>query len=164
MKDADLMTELVQVALQGVEDRTIKKLDDLYKQNDKEGPFVGENDCKEKLISTLEYIKNEMGTLFENDKIPAYFFYSIFTALIYNRYGIANVTEDMVDGYTSTGKFAENIVSSVRVILDMLREAEEKNENGRYKEFARACSSSTQRIANRRIRLKWLIKALQEPI
>lgn len=163
MRDADLMTELVQVILSGVEDRTIMRLNNLYKQNDTEGQFTGEKECKEIIHTTLNFIRDKMSLIFENDKIPAYFFYSIFSALVYNKYGLKNISKDIV-GYESIGTFSKDIATSMRVILDMFREADNKNEESRYSEFVKACTSSTQRIANRRIRLKWLVKALQEPI
>lgn len=159
MKDADLMTELCQIIMDGIVDRAPSKLEKIYKDNDEK--FELEEECKTQLTTTLDFIKNEMAPIFETDDIPVYFFQSIFAALVYNRYGLKNIN-CLEIGFSSTKQFASNIVVANAKILDMLRDVNEKNEAGRYKEFVSACLSTTHRKNHRTIRLKHLVSALQE--
>ena len=164
MKDADLMAELCQIVLVGVVDRSMPALNSLYKNNDTPAEFPMETECSNIVHTTLDYIKNEMYELFKNDKIPAYLFYSIFSALVYNKYGVKGIIQNDQMPYPVINRFCDDIQQAIQIILDMLRDVNEKNDQGRYGEFVRACSSSTQRVANRKIRLKWLVAALQAKI
>jgi hypothetical protein len=165
MLDADLMTELCQVALYGIEDRSSDKLNNIYKKNDiPEGKFEFEDRCTKIVTVTLDYMKDNMMEMFRNNtEVPAYFFYSIFTALVFNKYGIIGINDgaDYSIPYQTINKYSNDIEYSVQKIGEMLRAAEDRDENSSYGEFVRACSSSTHRVGNRRIRLKWLVTALQ---
>ena len=165
MIDADLMTELCQVALYGIEDRSADRLNSIYKKNDiPEGKFEHEDQCSKTVTTTLDYMKNNMMELFRgSNEIPSYFFYSVFSALVFNKYGIRGIND--AGGYSipynTINKFSNDIEYSVQKIGEMLRAAEDRDETGSYGEFVKACSSSTQRVGNRRTRLKWLVFALQ---
>lgn len=164
MLDADLMTELCQVVLSGIEERSTKRLNDLYEKNDiAEGKFENEDRCYSIVTATLNYMKNEMYELIMNQNIPSYLFYSIFSALVFNRYGIIGINDD--NGFQikhqTIGRFSNDINYSNQKIGEMLREVDDRNENGVYREFVHACTSSTQRAINRRARLVGLVAALQ---
>lgn len=159
MKDADLMTELCQIILEGIVDRSPTKLEKLYKDNDEK--FMLEERCKSQIKVTLDYIKNDMSSIFETDDIPIYLFQSIFAALIYNRFGLPNISTQEI-GFKTISKFSSNILTANAKILDMLRDVNERNITGRHKDFVNACLSSTHRKNHRTIRLKSLVAALQE--
>jgi hypothetical protein len=164
MLDADLMTELCQVVLAGIEDRSAKKLNDLYEDNDiPEGKFQNEDRCFSIVSDTLDFMKSDMIELFMNQNIPSYLFYSIFSALVFNKYGIIGVNDgsEFELNYKTINHFSNDINYSNQIIGEMLRELDDRNESGTYGEFVRACTSTTHRIANRRKRLAGLVAALQ---
>lgn len=164
MEDADLVTELCQVVLVGIENRAPSKLEKLYKDNNvSSDKFEEEDNCYKIVTTTLDFMKNDMGELFLNEQVPAYFVYSIFSALVFNKYGIKNVNSrnGISISTETTGEFATDTIIATRKINEMLKEVSDRNEDGMYGEFVKACMASTHRIQNRRIRLEWLVKALQ---
>lgn len=109
-------------------------------------------------------MKDNMIEMFRNNtEVPAYFFYSVFSALVFNKYGLIGINDNKgFDISNQTiNKYSIDIDYSVQKIGEMLRAAEDRDENGSYGEFVKACASSTHRVGNRRIRLKWLVEALQ---
>lgn len=83
MKDADLLTEITQLFVDGITNRTKGKLDILYKNHDKQF----DEEMKNKVINLLEFIKGNFYEVCELDKLTQYQFYSLCSALTYNKYG-----------------------------------------------------------------------------
>ncbi|WP_312560660.1 DUF262 domain-containing protein [Anaerospora sp.] len=160
MLDADLMTELVEVLITGTQSRTTTKLEDLYKQNDKIFPIKPE--VSRKLKDTLNYIKVDMNAICSQEILRGYSLYSLFSALVYNKWGIINVNPSDLGGLEPIGEFTTDINKAIQNISELLAAAEQKNEDGDFSEFVKACTSTTHRTNNRMLRLKWLVAALQD--
>lgn len=160
MSDTDLLSECCQIKIQGIQNRTPKKLDEIYKDNDLN--FDREDELREVVTSSFNFIKDNFIEVFENCKIQSYNFYSLMGALIFNKYGIPDTKNDLVDLH-SINQFALNVDNCRDELIRIFTEAEEKNENGTFPEFVKASIATTQSYKNRLTRIRTLIEALQIP-
>lgn len=158
MMDADLLTECCQLCIEGIQARSSPKLDNIYKRFDNE--FDNELEVKDKIISSFNFIKDNFTEVFENTKVPAYIFYSLMGALIFNRYGIPDVKNDLYE-YSPTQNFCSDTNHTRDELIRMFSEVEEKDESGVYPDFVRASIATTQSYKNRLIRIGAIIKVLQ---
>lgn len=155
MEDADLLTEITQAILFGIQARSVSKLESLYKDNDKK--FEQKEYVERVIIETLEYIKANFLDIFDSFKIPSYNFYSIFTALVFNKYGIPK-NNDFVE-YDSTGQFCKNVESTKHALTKIFNEISEKVTDGDYAELVNASLATTHSLKNRITRTKQFIEA-----
>ncbi len=167
MADADLMTELCQILMKGIMSRNKKNLDKLYKNNDNK--FQNRDIIKKRLKETLDFIKVELNKICENEVLKSYSFYSLFSALIYNKWGIYNITSEDVNGLETINEYINgDIDTAIQTILELFSEVDSEvdseNETIRFGEFVKANKASTNNIENRKIRLKYLVSALQNKI
>ena len=164
MNDAEMLTELCQVILDGIKTRRAEFLDKIYENNDTH--FDRRDELYLKVTETLDFIKVEFNQLLESEVLKSYSFYSLFSALIYNRYGISNVSSDEVDGLEPTGQYTSNISQAIQNILELFNVDEDDNEgeNDSFSKVLRGTTGATTTDGNRRLRLKWLVKALQNKL
>lgn len=162
MVDAELLTELCQVVLDGVRNRRAPFLDRMYKDNDES--FPRKEEVYTKVTETLDFIKVELNQILESEVLKGYSFYSLFSALIYNRYGIVNISSNDVGGLEVYGEYTLNVNQAVQNVLELFNLVGQKNERSRYAPFVRASTGATTSDVNRRIRLEWLVKALQNQL
>ncbi|GAH43754.1 unnamed protein product, partial [marine sediment metagenome] len=94
MEDAELMAELCQILDIGIMNKSNPKIHDLYKKYDT--TFKQQTEYESKLSDTLNYIKNELNDVCAAKILKKYSFYSLFSALTYNRWGIKNVSPDQI--------------------------------------------------------------------
>ncbi|WP_421918468.1 DUF262 domain-containing protein [Marinifilum sp.] len=158
MMDADLITECCQLCIDGVQNRGASKLDNIYKENDES--FDLEEEIYEKVISSFNFIKDNLTEVFDSCKVPSYIFYSLMGALIYNKYGLPDAKNDFQD-LEPSGSFA-NEVNQVRdELIRMFSEAEEKDEDGKYLNFVKASIATTHSYKNRLMRIQTIVSVLQ---
>ena len=163
MADAELMTELCQVVLDGIKTRRIGLLGKIYSDNDIS--FPEKEEVYNKVTETLDFIKVELNQILESEMLKSYSFYSLFSALIYNRYGITNISDANVSGLQIIREYTSDNNQAIQNVLELFDLAEQKDENGKYAPFVRASTGgATTSDLNRRIRLIWLIKALQNKL
>jgi len=162
MLDADLMTELCQVLIKGVIGRRMKELEKLYKENDE--TFQSRKVVEERLKSTLDFIKDEFNDVCESRVLKSYSLYSLFSALIYNKWGIENIQSNDVGGLEIIKRYAIDINIAVQNVLELFMAVDQRDEEGRFGKFVKANIATTHSFGNRIIRLKWLIAALQNKI
>lgn len=165
MKDAELITELCQIIMKGITNHSKAELDKLYKEND--AVFPCRDRCLFEFEQTMDFIKDSMLHLFDSQSITSYMFYSLFAALVANRFGChsdPSLPEPQ-------GCFTRDNTTAVSTILEMLNEVDvrkEQKKNGervdngtRYAEFAMACEASTHRVKSRVTRTRYILEALQ---
>lgn len=163
MQDADLMTELCQIIMDGIVQRSSTKLNDLYKNNDK--AFKDRKDVETKLRETLDFIKVELYRVCSEKTLKSYSFYSLFSALLFNKWGIAgNIKDEEVNGMKPIGEYTHDINSAVQNIMELFTSLDQRDTQGRFGEFVAANMAATNNRKNRIIRLKWLLKALQNQL
>jgi len=160
MGDADLLTECCQLRIQGIQNRSSKKLDDIYKLYD--ANFDIEDELNDIITNSFNFIKDNFTEVFESCKIQSYNFYSLMGALIYNRYGFPDPKNDL-QGLNVINQFCVNVNSSSDELVRIFTEAEEKEEDGDYSDFVKASIATTHSYNNRLIRITTLINALRIP-
>lgn len=168
MKDSELLTECVQVMINGIVNKSDSELDKLYRKYD--GNFDCENMYYNRFVECTNYIKDHMYPLYKDGTLTGYMFYSLFSALQYNKYGPAN-KEDCDPTLSAQGEFCHDPVVAVQTIAEMINEVEIRRQQRRNKEavdnttayalFAQACESSTHRKQQRFGRRHYILKALQ---
>lgn len=159
MKDGDLLTEIVQLKIDGIISRQKSKLDNLYKKYDAGLP----EEIKESIVEVLNLINNELTDVVSEDSFKQYLFYSLCSALLYNKEGI-NIANSSTE-YQPIGVYYEDISmvkQNIRLLLDALENEEDNNYTGSLKSFVDASSSTTHSLNNRLIRFEWFLKALRE--
>lgn len=160
MYDADLFTELCQLILDdGVVTRSNSKLDNIYKTYDKD--FSIRTDLETKLTSTLNFIKTEFKDILDTELLSGFTFYSLFAALVYNKWDLANINGDDVANNLVIQKYCNNNSIAAERIIELLNDLDNKNDQGSNAEFVKASLRTTHSISNRKIRLKYFISALQ---
>ncbi|MGG6267711.1 DUF262 domain-containing protein [Leptolyngbya sp. AN03gr2] len=159
MVDAELLTELCQVALDGIKNRRTAFLEKIYKDND--ASFPKREEVYNKVVETLDFIKVELNPVLESEVLKGYSLYSLFSALVYNRYGLPNISSKDVGGLEVIGEYTPDTNQAIQNILELFNLAEQNNERGKYAAFVRASGAATTSETSRRIRLEWLVRALQ---
>lgn len=162
MSDADLMTELCQVLIDGVQARSSKKLDEIYKNNDKN--FSNKNVLEQRLRNTLDFIKVDLNRICTSGVLKSYSFYSLFSALIFNRYGIVNIDSNDLDGTDTIGEYIIDLDKAIQNVMELSMAVDMEDDTGYFGEFVKASTATTHSYNNRLIRLKWLSKALQDKL
>lgn len=160
MADADLLTECCQLRIEGIQNRNSKKLDDIYKNYDTS--FDTENELREVITSSFNYIKDNFTEVFDNCSIQSYNFYSLMGALIYNRFGFPDVKQEL-SWLQPIDQFCVNPDSSSSELIRVFTETQEKNENGQYSDFVKASIATTHSYKNRLTRILTLINILRLP-
>jgi Protein of unknown function DUF262 len=159
MADAELLTELCQIILDGVKSKNPQLLGKIYKEHD--DSFLLKEDVRTKVTETLDFIKVDLNQVLESEALKGFSFYSLFSALIYNRYGIVNIFTNDLDNLEVIGEYTVDTNQAIQNILELLDLAEQKDEKGKYSDFVKASTSTTTSSPNRKTRLKWFVKALQ---
>lgn len=159
MEDADLITEILQILIDGINSRSPSKLEKLYKDNDLD--FRNKEEYYNKVISTLEFIKTNFHDLFETYRVPAYNFYSLFAALLFNKFGFPKNNNEIMVDINPIDEFCFNIDHSKEALFQILEEVETKDLTGKYNEFVEASIATTHSLKNRSIRVKELIEILR---
>lgn len=160
MEDADLITELCQILMEGITNRSKNKLEKLYKENDKQ--FENKNIVKARLTETLDFIKTKLNKLCSSGVLKSYSLYSLFSALIYNKWGISNIQSTDVNNLTVIGEYTGDVDMAIENISRLFTAVDQGDTTGRFGEFVDASTATTHSLKNRKIRLKWLAAALQD--
>lgn len=155
MEDADLIAELALLINEGITTRSMAKLENIYKENNVEFPFKDE--MHRQLVETLEFIKTNLTEFFETYKIPAYNFYSIVGALIYNKFGFPTRDNEQFTKLLPIKKFCNNLEKSKSKLFEVFEDVEQKNINTSNKDFVLASLSTTHSVSNRSTRIKTLV-------
>lgn len=157
MQDDDLLAECCLQYIEGVKSRSSKKIDDLYKENDVTFPLREE--MWDVMVSTYDFIKNNLVELFEQCDVKSYNFYSLLGALIYNRYGFKSQDNDIQ--FEPQGRYCNDNNQVLEDLIRMFSAIDQKDIDGEYAEIVRASSASTHTIKNRKTRFNAILQILQ---
>jgi hypothetical protein len=158
MEDADLITEFCQIKIEGIQERSSKKLDIIYKKYDEN--FPNKDQINEVIIRTFDFITSNFLELFDAYVVPSYIFYSLIGALIFNKYEIPDPKKDLIE-FNPINEFCINVDSSKEELHLLLSEVESKNEHGKFPNFIKASLATTQSYKNRLTRIRQLIDILR---
>lgn len=156
MGDAELLSELFQIIDIGIESKSNSKIEKLYKEYDDR--FERKEDFKEKIIQTMDFIKVELYPVCEAKVLKQYSFYSLFGALIYNKWGIQNLN---LGDLSPIDQYCVDVNIAIQNILELFNSLFQDDTNGRFSEFIASGTKATNNKGNRITRIKWMVKALQ---
>ena len=160
MEDADLLSELCQVLDTGIETRSNPKINNLYKKYDDN--FEQKGDIEDKLSTVLDFIKVDFNEVCAQRVLKGYSFYSLFSAVVYNKWGIKNLEASNVGGLKVINKFCVEGEKSIQNILELFNAVDTDDAFGKFKDFVVANKKATGNLNSRLIRNKWLVAALQD--
>lgn len=158
MMDADLITECCQIRIEGVQNRSAKKLETLYKVNDEE--FERKTELEDIILSSFNFIKDNFSQVFEECSIQSYLFYSLMGAVIFNKYSFPTEDNQLAD-LESTNAFCNDVNNANDELIRLFTEANQKVENGNYPEFVKASVATTHSQKNRLTRIEHIIRIIQ---
>ncbi len=158
MMDADLLTECCQIKLEGIQNRSAKRLEDIYKNND--NSFADREVLNEVIMSSFNFIKDNFSQIFDECNIQSYMYYSLMGALIFNKYSFP-LSGGQMDNLQTSNNFCNDVNLATETLIRDITEANEKNENGSNPEFVKASIATTHSQKNRLTRIKHIIRILQ---
>ena len=156
MADSELLTEISQIALVGIINKSDAFLRRLYKENDT--AFANKDDCIAKVQATLDFIRGSLGEFAGGYLFKSYVLYSLSAALMYNRWGAPAWEEKLPP---PNAHFCADQELAKAGLTALCAAHETQDSDGVYGEYVKACLSTTHRVAQRQTRSKWLLRALQ---
>lgn len=157
MADDALMAELFQLFLEGVSDGGAARLEKLYRDQD-DDTFTEKvhKATRNKVDECLAFVRDNLSTALGGAFSKPYQLLMLVAAYAHHRFGIPSGDIDRMP--------ARESLASAQKVLDRLAKLEDaldaEEPPPRYKKFVDASSSSTQRIASRKIRFFEFVKAL----
>lgn len=159
MQDDSLMAEMYGVILRGVTDGGQRSIRDLYQTYDNN--FPEEDEVVTKLDNTLEFIVSELNLALRGRVSNAPHFLMLFAAVAHALHGIPQGELDSLPERSNTVLSNIDIaVQNVSKLSDII-EINDISRDNSFLDFWRASSTSTQRIASRKIRFPIYYRALQ---
>lgn len=159
MEDAVLLTELAQVAIEGVKKRDNRLLKRLYESNDE--AFPNADEVRSRLTETLDFLKIDFNEVLASNAIKPYMLYSLFSALVYNKYGICGLNPESIGGLVTTQVFCDNPQLASQRVLELVGSIESSHPAGTELADFKSASTSTTNLKSRLTRLRVLAKTLQ---
>ena len=160
MEDAEIITELIQILDIGIVTRSNPKLNDLYKKYD--SSFAPRENYEHMLTESMNFIKIDMADVCDANVLKKYSFYSLFSALVYNRWGLPKIKPESIGNLESSGVFSVDPNVANQNLLELFDAVERDEDKGRFSQFVRANKRATGNLEARLIRMKWLLAALQD--
>ena len=94
--------------------------------------------------------------------LSGFTFYSLVGALIYNKWGIINISPSQIGGHDVLGGFYTDVAAAIEKVIELLNDLDQKREDGTNVDFVKAGLKTTHSVTNRIIRLRYFVGALQE--
>lgn len=159
MEDAELLTELIQIIDEGILTRSNPKLEGLYKKYD--NTFSEQDSIAEILDEVMNFIKIELSDVCSSNVLKKYSFYSLFSALMFNKWGLKKVSSSDIANLQPQETFTNSPRIATQNILELFEAVDLDDDKGRFAEFVKANKRATGNLDSRKVRLKWLVAALQ---
>ena len=159
MEDAVLLTELAQVAIEGVKKRDNRLLKRLYESNDE--AFPNADEVRSRITETLDFLKIDFNEVLASNAIKPYMLYSLFSALVYNKYGIFGINAESIGGLVPSQSFCDNPQLASQRVLELVGSIDSSHPAGTELANFRSASTSTTNVKSRLTRLRVLVKTLQ---
>jgi hypothetical protein len=160
MEDDDLIAELCLMYFRGITGRKSSDIDSLYKEYDKE--FEEKEELNRVIRDTFDFIKNSLTEVFDSCPIERYNFYSLFGALMYNKYGFRNlsgVNEECI----VNNRFCNDVNATSEELIRLFSAASNKDlSDPDYSAFVIASRETTHSKKNRVARFEFIYRALNK--
>ncbi len=162
MADAEFFTEIAQIKLFGITNKSQTRLDQLYRKYDES--FSEDEEIFEEIHDAMSFLKNELYEASETGLLKPYILYSLLAALLFNKYGFPIREDSELGEFEVVERFTNNVHAAQDNVLILLSAFDTKDILGPYKEFVRACLAATNNSNNRITRTKWFINALNDEL
>ena len=160
MDDDDMIAELGLMYYKGITSRKTSDIDNLYKDNDKE--FLLKTELSLIITDTFNYIKNNLREVFERCNVERYNFYSLFGALMFNKYGFKSL-DGIDDDIIRHDYFCNNIDVATESLIRLFTAASNKEfEDLDYVDFVKASRETTHSKKNRMTRFNYIYHAINQ--
>lgn len=160
MDDDDMIAELCLMYYKGITSRKTSDIDNLYKDNDKE--FLLKTELSLIITDTFNYIKNNLREVFERCNVERYNFYSLFGALMFNKYGFKSL-DGIDDDIIRHDYFCNNIDVATESLIRLFTAASNKEfEDLDYVDFVKASRETTHSKKNRMTRFNYIYHAINQ--
>ncbi len=156
MSDSAMIADIILSLEKGIISSSPKSLTILYKQYDE--LFPNKIVYRTYIIEAIEYIRDNFGELRKTFMMKPYAFHSLMTALIYNRHGIRQISEDW--NVRPRDIFSYDPVASCQQLLALAQAHEASEVNGPYATYVWGASSTTDRKLRRTARVAAILRAL----
>lgn len=156
MADAELLTDCIHAIERGVVSTSESDLGGLYRRYDEAFPHADE--YTDKLRHAFEFISGDLERLRASHMMKPYALHSLVTALIHNKYGIPQITEQW--GVEPLGNFTPNPAAAVEALLTLARAHEAKELEGPFGKYVWGCLGGTNRAPRRTARVAAVLRAL----
>lgn len=156
MGDAEFIADLVLSLEYGIEEKSAKNIDGLYKKYDEK--FPSQKYYTMVIDDFFNFMNKDLISLHNTFIMKSYVINSLFSAFIHIKYGLPSV-----ESFTKIQPNKQHKFDFDRIIpkLESLAHAHEaQDEDGPYKEYVDSCNSSTTKLGPRRKRFSILIDAL----
>lgn len=155
MHDAEFLTELAIALEHGIVDKSEKSLTQIYRQFDKD--FPREQEFRDRIYEFMQVLEYDFAPLKNTFITKSYVCHSLFCALMHKKYGIPGGSDL---GTPTDGVFFTNLQSTIDALNALAGAHELQDTTGPFGEYVEACMSTTHRVKQRKIRTRWLSKAL----
>lgn len=159
MDDAVLLTELAQILIEGVKKRDNRLLKRLYESNDE--AFPNAEVVRSRLTEVLDFVKIDLNEILASNAIKPYMLYSLFSALVYNKYGIIGLDSESIGGIVTSHVYCDDPHLASQRVLELVGSIENSHPAGTELADFKSASISTTNLKSRMTRLRILAKALQ---
>lgn len=156
MADAELLADTILAIRQGIVSTSPSILTKLYEENEENYPEQ-DND-REMIMSSMEFIVENLGELRGSFLMKPYALHSLFTALIHNRFGIPAITNEW--GVRPSGAFAREPRLAEDRLVALARAHEAKEREGPFAKYIWGASGGTNRAPRRTARVAAILRAL----
>jgi len=156
MQDSEFIADLVVVLEKGIIQKSAKTIEDIYKSHDEEFELAGEYS---KVISDFfKFLSEDIEPLHQSFMMKSYVIHSLFSAYAHCKYGIPGGEE--ISGVMPNKNISINLEKVIPKLEALASAHEEQDESGPYKDYVRACISSTTKTPQRTQRFKTLCEVL----
>lgn len=156
MQDSEFIADMATALDKGIIEKSTKNIEDLYKKYDLE--FKNANRDSIIFDDFFKFLENDLEPLHSTFIMKSYVVHSLFSAFAHCKYGLPNVA-DLTDIHPNK-KINFNL-KYINGMLEKLANAhEEQDEDGPYKDYVKACMSSTTKTLQRETRFKIFCKIL----
>ena len=159
MADQELLAETYAFTKIGVFSSSPALIRNFYKNGDSE--FVDGSTFADHVNQAVEFIAQRFPMLRKTFMMKPYAFYTLLCALIFNRYGIEAGALGIEELAVPQEAFARNPANAQARLLALASAHESKETDGPYSEYVAGCAGGTNRAAQRALRLKHILAALQ---
>jgi hypothetical protein len=156
MQDSEFIADLVVVLEKGIVQKSAKTIEDMYKAYDDSFQMAGH--CSKVFDDFFKFLSEDLKPLHQTFMMKSYVIHSLFSAYAHCKYGIPNGEE--ISGLKPKKNLSIDLGEVVRKLEALASAHEEQDENGPYRDYVKACMSSTTKANQRSQRFKTLCDVL----